>query len=195
MPYSQRMNSDGYSGRYQPTSPLSPRFPAGQQPLSPPPTRTRQGKHARKSSRNMNVSLPLFHPGNFLHRDDAGTPSSAVQSPSILLNRVTEPTRPESPRLMREKQREFLERASLSAKLAASSMSIKPGAPRLDPLGSPKGLVTPLALGEGDDYFQVVGSGKVSPAGSPGPTISLQSEASPDEDPKITKLSQTDAYQ
>jgi hypothetical protein len=101
----------------------------------------------------------------------------------------------ESPRLMREKQREFLERAHLSAKIAASSLSIKPGAPRLDPLGSPKGPVTPLALGEGDDYFQVVGTGKVSPAGSPGPTVSPHNEASPGkEELKNKKVRQTDVY-
>jgi len=81
----------------------------------------------------------------------------------------------ESPRLMREKQREFLERAHLSSKIAASSLSIKPTAPQLNPLGSPNGQVTPLAL-EGDDYFQVAGAGKVSPAGSPGPTRSPRSE-------------------
>lgn len=97
---------------------------------------------------------------------------------------------------MREKQREFLERAHLSSKIAASSMGIKPGAPRLDPLGSPKGPVTPLALEEGDDYFQVAGAGKVSPAGSPGPTRSPRSEASSDnEDSKKNKqIRKTDVY-
>ncbi len=78
----------------------------------------------------------------------------------------------ESPRLMREKQREFLERAQLSSKIAASSMSVKPTAPQINPLGSPKGQVTPLALEEGDDYFQVAGGGRVSPAGSPRATAS-----------------------
>jgi len=70
---------------------------------------------------------------------------------------------------MREKQKEFLERAQLSSKIAASSMGIKPGGPRLDPLGSPKGPVTPLELDEAADYFQVAGAGKVSPATSPKP--------------------------
>ncbi|EXJ64022.1 hypothetical protein A1O7_00357 [Cladophialophora yegresii CBS 114405] len=145
----------------------------------------------------MHMTLPRFHPGNFIHRDQAATPSSAIQSPAISLNRVTEPLEMESPRLMREKQREFLERAHVSSKIAASSMGIKPGAPRLDPLGSPKGPVTPLALEEGDDYFQVAGVGKISPAGSPGPTRSPRSEASSDkEDSQKSKQGrQTDVYQ
>lgn len=196
MGYPYQMNPDGYPGRYTPTSPLSPRLHASQQPLSPPPPRGRSGPHPRQGARNMHMTLPRFHPGNFIHRDQAATPSSTVQSPAITLNRVTEPIILESPRLMREKQREFLERAHLSSKIAASSMGTKPGAPRLDPLGSPKGPVTPLALEEGDDYFQVAGAGKVSPAGSPGPTRSPRSEASSDnEDSKKNKqIRKTDVY-
>jgi hypothetical protein len=98
---------------------------------------------------------------------------------------------------MREKQREFLERAHLSSKIAASSMGVKPGAPRLDPLGSPKGPVTPLALDldEAGDYFQVGGGGKISPAGSPG-TRSPRSDISSDkEDFKKSKKRQADVYQ
>ncbi|KAJ9608288.1 hypothetical protein H2200_007276 [Cladophialophora chaetospira] len=192
------MNSDGYPGRYTPTSPLSPRLQSSQQPLAPPPTRARSGQHARQAARNMHMSLPRFHPGNFIHRDQAATPSSTVQSPAFTLQRVTEPVMMESPRLMREKQREFLERAHLSSKIAASSMGVKPTAPQLNPLGSPTGQVTPLALeGEGDDYFQVAGAGKVSPAGSPGPRGSPRSEVSSDkEDSKNNKqIRQSDVYQ
>ncbi|OAL32186.1 hypothetical protein AYO20_07954 [Fonsecaea nubica] len=147
----------------------------------------------------MHMTLPRFHPANFGHLDSPATPatpSSTVQSPAITLNRVTQPVVLESPRLMREKQREFIERTTLSAKIAASSMGIKPGAPRLDPLGSPKGPVTPLALEEGDDYFQVAGAGKVSPAGSPGPGRSPRSDVSSDkEESKKKKIRQADVYQ
>ena len=197
-----RMNPDGYSGRYTPTSPLSPRLHHHQQPLSPQASRSRSGQHARQTSRNMHLMLPRFHPANFSHADSPASPSSTVQSPAVTVNRVTEPVVLESPRLMREKQREFLERANLSSKIAASAMGTKPGSPRLDPLGSPKGPVTPLALEEADDYFQVAGTGKISPAGSPGPTASLtagsRSGASSDhEDSQKNKklLRQTDVYQ
>lgn len=96
---------------------------------------------------------------------------------------------------MREKQREFLERAHLVSKIAASSMGIKPGAPRLDPLGSPKGPVTPLALEEADDYFQVAGAGKISPAASPGPRSPRSDVSSDKEESKKKKVRQTDVYQ
>jgi len=98
---------------------------------------------------------------------------------------------------MREKQREFLERAHLSSKIAASSMGVKPGAPRLDPLGSPKGPVTPLALEEAGDYFQMAGAGKISPAASPGGRSPRSDTASDKEESqkKKKKVRQLDVYQ
>ena len=57
----------------------------------------------------------------------------------------------------------------MSSKIAASPMGVKPDAPRLDPLGSPKGPMTPLALEEGaGDYFAVPQKMGSSPGGSPG---------------------------
>ena len=54
-------------------------------------------------------------------------------------------------------------------------MAVKPDAPRLPPLGSPKGPVTPLALEEGPgDYFTAAKQAGRSPAASPG----AKSEAS-----------------
>jgi hypothetical protein len=185
-------SSDTYSGRYTPTSPLSPRLPTSHQPLSPQPTRPRSSQHGRPASRNMHMSLPRFHPANFSHLDSPATPSSAIQSPAITLNRVTQPLQIESPRLMREKQKEFLERAQLSSKIAASSMGIKPGGPRLDPLGSPKGPVTPLELDEAADYFQVAGAGKISPATSPKPRSPRSDQCSDKE--KSHHQKNTDIY-
>lgn len=186
--------SDSYSGRYTPTSPLSPRLPANQQPMSPQSSRMRQTPHGRQGSRNMHMTLPRFHPSNFNHLDAPATPTSSVTSPAITVNRVTQPVQIESPRLMREKQREFLERAHLSSKIAASSMGVKPGGPRLDPLGSPKGPVTPLELDEAIDYFAVAGAGKPSPATSPA-SRSPRSDHSPDKDEALTKkVRQADVY-
>ena len=190
-----KMNPEQFSGRYTPTSPLSPRLPGNHRPMSPQPSRPRTVQHSRQGSRNMHMSLPRFHPANFSNLDSPATPSSAVQSPAITINRVAPPTQLESPRLMREKQREFLERAHLSATIAASSMGVKPGAPRLDPLGSPKGPVTPLALDEAGDYFQVAGAGKGAPAGSPG-TRSPRSDVSSDkDDSRNLNKRQIDIYQ
>lgn len=69
---------------------------------------------------------------------------------------------------MKERQRELIDRENLSSRIAASPQGIKPDAPRLDPLGSPKGPVTPLALEEASDYFLVAGRGENSPSVSPG---------------------------
>lgn len=68
---------------------------------------------------------------------------------------------------MKERQRDLIRNADMSSRIAASPYGVKPDAPRLDPRGSPKGPVTPLALEEGSDYFFVAGSGENSPASSP----------------------------
>jgi hypothetical protein len=68
---------------------------------------------------------------------------------------------------MRERQRELIDRARISSRIAASPMGVKPKRPTLAPLGSPKGNVTPLEL-ERSDYFETDGVERVSPAQSPG---------------------------
>ena len=112
------------------------------------------------------MNLPRYHPANFPQRDD---PAPTGQSPAIVLNRAPHPTVVETPRMMRERQRELIERAKMSSKIAASAMGVKPDAPRLDPLGSPKGPMTPLALEDGvGDYFTVSKKTGSSPGASPG---------------------------
>jgi hypothetical protein len=178
-------------GRYTPTSPLSPKLSGERRPLSPQPNAARKS-HTRQKSRNMHMTLPRYHPANYGH-GNAATPSSTVQSPAITLNRVTQPIQLESPRTMREKHREFLESVRMSSKTAASPFGKKPGSPRLDPLGSPTGAVTPLALEEAADYFAVTGSGKRSPAASPGGR-STHSAGSSGEGAGSKNLRNTEAY-
>jgi hypothetical protein len=161
-----------YTGRYMPTSPLSPKLPSSSRPLSPQHTTSRPSQ-SRSTSRNLHMTLPRYHPANFGLGNHAAsntssvaaTPSSAVQSPAITLNRVNAPLQIDSPRSMRDRQREMLENVRISSMMASQQ---KPGAPKLNPLGSPKGPVTPLALEEGGDYFSISRTGKTSPAMSPG---------------------------
>lgn len=94
---------------------------------------------------------------------------------------------------MREKHREFIEKARQSSKLAASPFSVKPDAPRLDPLGSPHGNVTPLALEEAGDYFAVGVMGKMSPVTSPGTRSPRAASISGDEDVKLSKSHKVEA--
>ena len=148
-------------GRY-PASPLSPK-PSPQSNLSPQSS-SRRGNHGRHASRS---GVGRFHPSNYKQADVLPSSSTGMHPPQMTLPRAPPAIIIESPRLMREKQREFLEKTKLSSKIAASSLSVKPDAPRLDPLGSPKGPVTPLELEEATDYFSVMGVGRVSPAVSP----------------------------
>ncbi|KAK5941816.1 hypothetical protein PMZ80_005767 [Knufia obscura] len=167
-------------GHY-PTSPLSPK-PSARKGLSPQNSQ-RRGNHGRQASRNMQLNLGRFHPSNFSQADA----SSMAGGPQITYTRAPPPVQMESPRLLREKHREFLQQAQLSSKLAASPLSAKPDAPRLDPLGSPKGAVTPLALEEAGDYFSTAGAGKISPAGSPGTRSPRATSVSSDDDTKPSK--------
>jgi len=113
------------------------------------------------------MNLPRYHPSNF-HHEDIPAGVASVQTPGLVMPRDQQQTPVESPRLMRERQRELIDRARMTQRIAASPMGIKPDAPRLDPLRSPKGPVTPLALEEDGDYFQTGAVAKVSPASSPG---------------------------
>jgi hypothetical protein len=155
------------AARYTPTSPLSPRLPAAGRPHSPQPSRHR-AHHSKKDSRGLQMNLPRYHPANF-PQGDGPTQTGQFQGPAIVLNRAPNPTVVETPRMMRERQRELIDRAKLSSKIAASPMGVKPDAPRLDPLGSPKGPMTPLALEDGAaDYFAVSKKPRSSPGASPG---------------------------
>ena len=161
------MHADQMAARYTPTSPLSPRLPATARPISPQPSR-RRVHHPKKDSRGRHINFPRYHPANF-PQGDGLTSVGPFQGPSIVLNRAPNPTVVETPRLMREGQRELIDRAKLSSKIAASSMGVKPDAPRLDPLGSPKGPMTPLVLEVGaPDYFAVPKKMDSSPGASPG---------------------------
>jgi hypothetical protein len=190
------MRAEQYSGRYIPTSPLSPRLPSSSRPQSPQPGNLRP-THARQTSRNLHMTLPRYHPANFQHHGPAATPTPTVQSPAITLNRVNQPSQMDSPRIMREKQRELLEGARLFSTIAASPAGQKPGSPRLGPLGSPKGPVTPLALEDSGDYFSVAGAGTRSPAVSPGAKSDRSSpgDASGNEDGTTKKQRKVDVYQ
>jgi len=166
---------------HYPTSPLSPKLSSRQGPS--PQNSQRRGNHGRQVSRNMQLNLGRFHPSNFSQAE--GAPVGGA--PQITYTRAPLPNQVESPRLLRQKHREFLQQAQLSSKLAASPLSSKPDAPRLDPLGSPKGPVTPLELEEAGDYFSSAGAGKVSPAASPGTRSPRAASVSSDEDMKPLK--------
>ncbi|RMZ74733.1 hypothetical protein DV737_g5793, partial [Chaetothyriales sp. CBS 132003] len=157
--------------RYTPTSPLSPKLSGNNRPMSPQPGVQRPGQ-VRKPSRSLNTPLPRFHPGNFNQSSGAATASPAIPTPGLSLNRGMQPMELDSPKVMREKHQEFLNSVRLSAKVAASPFGQKPGSPRLDPLGSPKGPVTPLGAGLSD-------SGQVANQGGGGRARNLRGNLGP----------------
>lgn len=63
---------------------------------------------------------------------------------------------------MRDKQQELINEIHRSSELAGTSEAVKPKTPHLVPLGSPKGLITPLALEQENEYFQKRGDAAVS---------------------------------
>ena len=167
-----RKHADQMAARYTPTSPLSPRMPAASRPLSPQP-QARSRTHKRQDSSGLRMNLPRYHPLNYNH-SDTHLLNSASQNPNITLTRAPPPTiygphirYDDSARQVQERQVELMRQQETSSILAASPLSVKPGAPKLDPLGSPKGPVTPLEL-EGGDYFALPKSPAGSPAASPG---------------------------
>lgn len=145
----------------------------------------------------MQVNVGRYHPSNFAQADAPTalgvSATSTMQTPKITYARAPPPVQVESPRLLREKHREFIEKARQSSKLAASPFAIKPDAPRLDPLGSPHGAVTPLALEEAGDYFAVSVVGQRSPVASPGTRSPRAASISSDEDHKPCKSRKVEA--
>lgn len=94
---------------------------------------------------------------------------------------------------MSRKNREFLD-TTAAVSVQAGSTTSKPTSPRLEPLGSPRGPVTPLVLEDANDYFTVKGAGKPSPAGSPG-AVSHRSDSSSGAENSSKPKRKVDLYQ
>lgn len=140
------------------------------------------------------MTLPRYHPANFQHHAPVATNAAHAPNPTITLHRVNQVGQLESPLSMREKQRQLLDSVRLSSIIAASPGGRKPDSPRLDPLGSPKGPVTPLALEETTDYFAVAGAGKPSPAASPGSKSARSDTSLGKEEGKAKVKQQVEVY-
>lgn len=171
------MHNELTFNRY-PGSPLSPQT-AVPRAISPSTTR-RAGNHGRQSSQ---TSKPLgrYHPLKFVQADTI--------TPEVKITRAPPAVQVDSPRVMKEKQKEFLEKTRLHQKLAASPLAPKPDQPRIGPLASPDpGPVTPLALEERNDYF-----GRISPRHNTGSKSPRSESVSSDEDTKpISKARKID---
>ena len=169
MSISTAMHGDRGTSYYTPTSPLSPNMNPSARPISPQPSRPR-ASFSPKSSKPMRIgNLPRFHPAVYQSPNqtpDTGSGPRSATSPLLKPGNAQNRLSADSPRLMRQYQRELLARADISSRMAASPYAAKPNAPRIDPADSP-GPVTPLELENAGDYFMVAGGGN-GPAISPG---------------------------
>lgn len=148
-----QMNPRSEVARNTPSSPLSPKMPV-------PLPSTNSSRKARAPAQRLNLAgLPRYHPANFPPRDSGPAPPSSLSSRSIT-------SQPRPGRGSDAKQQLLQYRRDLiinTAKTSLSSVSSKPTPPRLNPLGSPGGPMTPLMLEGAGDYL-VAGSSSL-PAG------------------------------
>lgn len=135
---------------YRPSSPLVPSMPI------PIPRNDHQQK-VRRPAHNLNLTgLPKFHPANFSHAE-SNTPLSPR---SARLHPLQSRTRhaSEVQQQLHQYQRDVVNYATRQ-----SAQNPKPTSPRLAPLGSPGGPMTPLMLEAQGDYL--LARSEVPPSG------------------------------
>ena len=137
-----------------PSSPLSPRMTSlaipSQARRQPPP-------HARQNSTGTAAqlrlpSLPRFHPANFPSQNSSvsGTPATGPNSPQPPLSpRTFQKQYSDAQRQMYSYQRELMANVARQSR----GPTTQPTSPRLAPLDSPGGGVTPLELAGTEGYL------------------------------------------
>lgn len=135
---------------YRPTSSLSPSMPVS--------TANNSCQKARAPGQSLKLpGFPRFHPANFPSRDASPVSPSNRSSRSI-----TSQPRPargsDAQQKLLQYQRELVTNATKASRsLLSSSTGSKPSPPRLTPLRSPGGPMTPLML-EGQGDYLVAGA-------------------------------------
>ena len=141
------MSPRSESPRYRPSSPLSPKMSTPQPLIS-------NSKKAKVPAQGLNLAgLPKYHPANFPSSDSSPAPPAPLSSRSITSQpRSGRGSDPKQQLL--QYQRDIINNtARTSHSLLSSSVGSKPTPPRLNPLGSPSGPMTPLMLENSNDYL------------------------------------------
>ncbi|KEF54401.1 uncharacterized protein A1O9_09567, partial [Exophiala aquamarina CBS 119918] len=112
------------------------------------------------------LNRQTFRTENLSQCDSSTTKLSVPKKAIDLPQRAISQSQVECLQLMRDKQQELINEISRSSELPGTSKPVKPETPHLIPLGSPKGLITPLALEHGNEYFHSRGNAAVSPTTS-----------------------------
>lgn len=153
-----QMTSPSAHPTYRPSSPLSP-----SRPIQIPPRPNDLQQKARRPIQNLSLNgLPKYHPGNFPQSSHNIPPST---SSARVIASQTRRHGSDAQQKLHQYQRDIIANATRSAPRSALSAGIKvaglnvgPEQPRLEPLGSPGGLMTPLMLDGQGDYL-LAGSG------------------------------------
>jgi hypothetical protein len=146
------MHSQRFQSPYTPKVADPPQQSAEHRPVFPRPNPARTYCSGQTSAKVRTGSRRPYHT-DFQHVGSAAKGSPLVRSPNKEYSAGTCHILRETPELMREKQEEFLRAVLYSCKVAGSAVGMKPTSPHLHPCESPRGPVSPLTLGEAEDYF------------------------------------------
>lgn len=142
-----RMSPRSESRRYRPSSPLSPK-------MSIPLPSINGSQKARAPVQSLNLAgLPKYHPANFPSRDSSPAPPSPLSSRSITSQRRSGCGSDTKQQILQYQRDLIHNSAKTSRSLLSSSVSSKPSPPRLNPLRSPSGPMTPFMLEGAGDYL------------------------------------------
>ncbi|KAL8841490.1 MAG: hypothetical protein Q9170_000873 [Blastenia crenularia] len=147
-----RTDRGGHSPMYTPSSPLSPKMPVySSSPVVQATARTpSHNQRSRGQPAPLAIpNLPPFHPANY----ESHSPSPRATARTLSASSHGRQLPGVQKRIQRQ-QRDFVINATqIAIRNAANSPGARPNSPRLNPLGSPGGPVTPLMLEGQGDYF------------------------------------------
>ena len=142
-----QMSPRSETSRYRPSSPLSPK-------MSVPLPSINSSQKARAPAQRLNLAgLPKYHPANFPSRDSSAAPPSPLSSRSMTSQPFHGRSSDAKQQLL-QYQRDLINNTTKTSRsLLSSSVSSKPSPPRLNPLRSPGGPMTPFMLEATGDYL------------------------------------------
>ena len=146
-----QMSPTSETSRYTPSSPLSPK-------MSVPSPSTNSSQKAKVSAKRLNLAgLPKYHPANFPSSDSSVPPPSPL-GPRSIASQPRSGRGSHAKQQLLQYQRDIINNTvKTSHSLLSSSVNSKPSPPRLNPLRSPGGPMTPFMLEGAGDYL-VAGS-------------------------------------
>ena len=150
-----QMSPTSEASRYTPASPLSPKMPV-------PSPSTNNSQKAKASAKSLNLAgLPKYHPANFPSSDSSVPPPSPL-GPRSVASQPRSGHGSHAKQQLLQYQRDIINNTvKPSHSLLSSSANSKPSPPRLNPLRSPGGPMTPFMLEGAGDYL-VAGSSSLA---------------------------------